>query len=109
MAAKKIKHSNIGLTTNVMFDFTGRSISQFIAGLQINYNEVISTEIFLRNKNTLLVQSKIMITKNLQLSYAYDFSFSNILLKPLNLSEFMIIYKDFFTEKLKRNDLNFYF
>ena len=109
IAAKKLLLRNINFIPNIMFDFTGRANPKFIAGLQINYNDVISTGISLRNENTLLGQFKIMMTKNLQLSYAHDFSFSNIMLKPLNSSEFMITYSSNISEKNKhKNSISFF-
>ena len=70
----------------------GRPNPKFIAGLQINYNGIISTGISLSNENTILWQFKIMLTKNLQLYYAHDISFSKILFLFLNSSELRITY-----------------
>lgn len=109
IVAKKIKFSNISFIPSAMFDYTGNFKPKFIAGLQIDYKEIIATGIALRNENTVLGQLKIMFTKNVQFLYAHDFSFSNILLKPLNSSEFMITYSSLITEKNKyKNTISFF-
>jgi len=92
IAAKKITLINIGFTPNIMLDFTGQFKPKLITGLKIDYKEILSTGIALRNENSVLGQFKIMFTKNFQITYAHDFSFSNILLRPLNSSEFMVSY-----------------
>jgi type IX secretion system PorP/SprF family membrane protein len=92
IAAKKIALSNIDFTPNIMLDFTGKFKPKLIAGLKIDYKEIISTGIAIRNENSVLGQLKIMFNNNLQISYAHDFSFSNILLGSLSSSEFMVSY-----------------
>ena len=92
LAAKKILLRNVDYTPNIMFDFTGQFKPKIIAGLKIAYKQFISTGIAVRNMNSVLGQFKVMFPNNLQISYAHDFSFSNILLGPLNSSEFMVSY-----------------
>jgi len=109
IAAKKIALNNIGFTPNIMLDFTGQFKPRLIAGLKIDYKEIISTGIAIRNENSVLGQFKIMLSKNLQISYAHDFSFSNILLKPLNSSEFMVSYVSSIRENNKhKNTISFF-
>ena len=109
IAAKKIVLSNIGFTPNIMLDFTGQFKPKLIAGLKIDYKQVISTGIALRNENSVLGQFKIMFTNNLQITYAHDFSFSNILLRPLNSSEFMVSYISSIRENNKhKNTISFF-
>ena len=108
-AAKKIALSNIGFTPNIMLDFTRQFKPKLIAGLKIDFKEIISTGIALRNENSVLGQFKIMFNKNLQISYAHDFSFSNILLMPLNSSEFMVSYISSIRENNKhKNTISFF-
>ena len=64
IAAKKIALSNIGFTPNIMLDFTGQFKPKLIAGLKIDYKEIISTGIAIKNENSVLVQFKIMFNKN---------------------------------------------
>tara|TARA_B110001450_G_scaffold1577_1_gene1815 strand:+ start:1152 stop:2084 length:933 start_codon:yes stop_codon:yes gene_type:complete len=109
LAAKKIFLSNIGFTPNVMFDFTGKFKPKLIAGLQIHYKELLSVGIALRNENSILGQFKIILNKNLQITYAHDLSFSNILLRPLNSSEFMVSYISSVRENNKhKNTISFF-
>ena len=109
IAAKKILLGNIGFTPNVMLDFTGQFNPKLIAGLQINYKQFISTGFAVRNDNSVLGQFKIILTKNLQIIYAHDFSFSNILLRPLNSSEFMVSYISSIREINKhKNTISFF-
>lgn len=109
IAAKKILLGNIGFTPNVMLDFTGQFNPKLIAGLQINYKQFISTGFAVRNDNSVLGQFKIILTKNLQITYAHDFSFSNILLRPLNSSEFMVSYISSIREINKhKNTISFF-
>ena len=109
IAAKKIAFSNIGFTPNIMLDFTGQFKPKLIAGLKIDFKEIISTGIAVRNENTVLGQFKIMFTKNLQISYAHDFSFSNILLWPLNSNEVMVSYISSIRENNKyKNTISFF-
>ena len=109
IAAKKIVLSNIGFTPNIMLDFTGQFKPKLIAGLKIDYKEIISTGIAIRNENSILGQFKIMFTKNFQITYAHDFSFSNILLRPLNSSEFMVSYISSIRENNKhKNTISFF-
>ena len=109
IAAKKIALNNIGFTPNIMLDFTGQFKPKLIAGLKIDFKEIISTGIAVRNENTVLGQFKIMFTKNLQISYAHDFSFSNILLRPLNSNEFMVSYISSIRENNKhKNTISFF-
>ena len=109
IAAKKILIGNIGFTPNVMLDFTGQFNPKLIAGLQINYKQFISTGFAVRNDNSVLGQFKIILTKNLQITYAHDFSFSNILLRPLNSSEFMVSYISSIREINKhKNTISFF-
>ena len=78
-------------------------------GLKIDYKEIISTGIAIRNENSILGQFKIMFTKNFQITYAHDFSFSNILLRPLNSSEFMVSYISSIRENNKhKNTISFF-
>jgi type IX secretion system PorP/SprF family membrane protein len=109
IAAKKIALNNIGFTPIIMLDFTGQFKPKLIAGLKIDFKEIISTGIAVRNENTVLGQFKIMFTKNLQISYAHDFSFSNILLRPLNSNELMISYISSIRENNKhKNTISFF-
>lgn len=109
IAAKKIALSNIGFTPNIMLDFTRQFKPKLIAGLKIDFKEIISTGIAVRNENSILGQFKIMFNKNLQISYAHDFSFSNILLVPLNSSEFMVSYISSISENNKhKNTISFF-
>jgi type IX secretion system PorP/SprF family membrane protein len=109
IAAKKILIGNIGFTPNVILDFTGQFNPKLIAGLQINYKQFISTGFAVRNDNSVLGQFKIILTKNLQITYAHDFSFSNILLRPLNSSEFMVSYISSIREINKhKNTISFF-
>ena len=109
IAAKKIALTNIGFTPNIMLDFTGQFKPKVIAGLKIDFKEIISAGIAVRNENTVLGQFKIMFTKNLQFTYAHDFSFSNILLRPLNSSEFMVSYISSIRENNKhKNTISFF-
>ena len=109
IAAKKIALTNIGFTPNIMLDFTGQFKPKVIAGLKIDFKEIISTGIAVRNENSILGQFKIMFNKNLQISYAHDFSFSNILLEPLNSSEFMVSYISSISENNKhKNTISFF-
>lgn len=99
MAAKKLEISNITFLPNFMLDFTGLFKPKIIAGLQIDYRDLLAGGIAIRNENTILGQISMRFAKNLQFCYAHDFSFSNILLKPLNSSEFMISYLSIINEK----------
>ena len=99
MAAKKLEISNITFLPNFMLDFTGLFKPKIIAGLQIDYRDLLAGGIAIRNENTVLGQLRVRFAKNLQFCYAHDFSFSNILLKPLNSSEFMISYLSIINEK----------
>ena len=109
IAAKKITLTNIGFTPNIMLDFTGQFKPKLVAGLKIDFKEIISTGIAVRNENSILGQFKIMFNKNLQISYAHDFSFSNILLGPLNSSEFMVSYISSISENNKhKNTISFF-
>jgi type IX secretion system PorP/SprF family membrane protein len=109
IAAKKIALSNIGFTPNIMLDFTRQFKPRLIAGLKIDFKEIISAGIAVRNENTFLGQFKIMFTKNLQFSYAHDFSFSNILLRPLNSNELMVSYISSIRENNKnKNTISFF-
>ena len=109
IAAKKIALSNIGFTPNIMLDFTGQFNPKLIAGLKIDYKEIISTGIAIRNENSVLGQFKIMFSKNLHISYAHDFSFSNILLGPLNSNEFMVSYISSIKENNKHKNIISFF
>ena len=92
-----------------MLDFTGQFKPKLIAGLKIDYKEIISTGIAIRNENSVLGQFKIMFSKNLQISYAHDFSFSNILLRPLNSNELMVSYISSIRENNKhKNTISFF-
>ena len=92
-----------------MLDFTGKFKPKLIAGLKIDFKEIISAGIAVRNENTFLGQFKIMFTKNLQFSYAHDFSFSNILLRPLNSNELMVSYISSIRENNKhKNTISFF-
>ena len=75
-----------------MFDLSGQIKPKLIAGLKISYKKFISTGIAVRNDNSVLGQFKIIFPNNLKITYAHDFSFSNVLLAPLNSSEFMVTY-----------------
>ena len=109
IAAKKIALSNIGFTPNIMLDFTRQFKPRLIAGLKIDFKEIISAGIAVRNENTFLGQFKIMFTKNLQFSYAHDFSFSNILFRPLNSNELMVSYISSIRENNKhKNTISFF-
>jgi len=109
IAAKKIALSNIGFTPNIMLDFKGLFNPKLIAGLKIDYKEIISTGIAIKNENSVLGQFKIILTKNLQISYAHDFSFSNILLTPLSSSEFMVSFISSIRENNKhKNTISFF-
>ena len=109
IAAKKIALSNIGFTPNIMLDFTRQFKPRLIAGLKIDFKEIISAGIAVRNENTVLGQFKIMFTKNLQISYAHDFAFSNILLRPLNSNELMVSYISSIKENNKhKNTISFF-
>lgn len=109
IAAKKIALSNIGFTPNIMLDFTRQFKPRLIAGLKIDFKEIISAGIAVRNENTVLGQFKIMFTKNLQFSYGHDFSFSNILLRPLNSNELMVSYISSIRENNKhKNTISFF-
>ena len=92
-----------------MLDFTGQFNPKLIAGLKIDYKEIISTGIAIRNENSVLGQFKIMFSKNLQISYAHDFSFSNILLRPLNSNEFMVTYVSSIKENNKHKNIISFF
>lgn len=92
-----------------MFDFTGQFKPKIIAGLKIAYKQFISTGIAVRNMNSVLGQFKIMFPNNLQISYAHDFSFSNILLGPLNSSEFMVSYISPIRENNKHKNIISFF
>ena len=98
MAAKKLEISNITFLPNFMLDFTGLFKPKIIAGLQIDYRDLLAGGIAIRNENTVLAQLRVRFANNLQFCYAHDFSFSNILLKPLNSSEFMISYLSIINE-----------
>ena len=110
IAAKKIPLRNIGFTPNIMLDFTGKFKPKLIAGLKIHYKEVLSTGIAIRNENSILGQLKINVTNNLQITYAHDFFlFPNILLSPLNSSEFMVSYISSVIENNKhKNSISFF-
>ncbi|MDG1690218.1 MAG: PorP/SprF family type IX secretion system membrane protein [Flavobacteriales bacterium] len=109
IAAKKIVLSNIGFTPNIMLDFTGQFKPKLIAGLKIDYKQVVSSGIAIRNENSILGQFKIMFNKNLQITYAHDFYFSNILLGPLSSSEFMVSYVSSIRENNKhKNTISFF-
>jgi type IX secretion system PorP/SprF family membrane protein len=109
IAAKKIALSNIGFTPNIMLDFKGLFNPKLIAGLKIDYKEIISTGIAIKNENSVLGQFKIILTKNLQISYAHDFSFSNILLTPLSSSEIMVSFISSIRENNKhKNTISFF-
>ena len=109
IAAKKILLRNVDFTPNVMFDFTGQFKPKLIAGLKIAYKQFISTGIAVRNVNSLLCQFKIMFSNNLQITYAHDFSYSNILLGPLNSSEFMVSYISPIRENNKHKNIISFF
>ena len=46
-----------------MLDFTGQFNPKLIAGLKIDYKEIISTGIAIRNENSVLGQFKIMFSR----------------------------------------------
>ena len=109
IAAKKILLRNVDFTPNVMFDLTGQFKPKLIAGLKIAYKQYLSTGFAVRNVNSVLGQFKIMFPNNLQITYAHDFSFSNILLGPLNSSEFMVSYISSIKENNKhKNTISFF-
>ena len=109
IAAKKILLRNVDFTPNVMFDFTGQFNPKLIAGLKIAYKQFLSTGIAVRNVNSFLGQFKIIFSNNLQITYAHDFSYSNILLGPLNSSEFMVSYISPIRENNKhKNTISFF-
>ena len=109
IAAKKILLRDFDFTPNVMFDFTGQFNPKLIAGLKIAYKQFISTGIAVRNVNSVLGQFKIMFSNNLQITYTHDFSFSDILLGPLNSSEFMVSYISPIRENNKhKNTISFF-
>ena len=109
IGAKKMALSNICFTPNIMLDFTGQFKPKLIAGLKIDYKHVVSTGIAIRNDNSVLGQFIIMVSNNIQISYAQDFTFSNILLSPLNSSEFMVSYISSIRENNKhKNTISFF-
>ena len=109
IAAKKILLRNVDFTPNVMFDLTGQFKPKLIAGLKIAYKQFLSTGFAVRNFNSILGQFKIMFPNNLQITYAHDFSFSDILLGPLNSSEFMVSYISPIRENNKnKNTISFF-
>jgi hypothetical protein len=92
-----------------MFDLTGQFKPKLITGLKIVYKHFLSTGIAVRNFNSVLGQFKIIFPNNLQIMYAHDFSFSNILLGPLNSSEFMVSYISPIRENNKnKNTISFF-
>ena len=109
IAAKRILLRNVDFTPNVMFDFTGQFKPKLIAGLKIDYKQFISTGIAVRNVNSVLGQFKIMFSNNFQITYAHDFSFSNILLGPLNSSEFIVSYISPIRENNKHKNIISFF
>jgi type IX secretion system PorP/SprF family membrane protein len=109
IAAKRIFLRNVDFTPNVMFDFTDQFKPKLIAGLKITYKQFISTGIAVRNVNSVLGQFKIIFSNNLQITYAHDFSYSNILLGPLNSSEFMVSYISPIRENNKHKNIISFF
>jgi hypothetical protein len=92
-----------------MFDLTGQFKPKLTAGLKIAYKQYLSTGFAVRNFNSVLGQFKIMFPNNLQITYAHYFSFSNILLGPLNSIEFMVSYISSIKENNKhKNTISFF-